>query len=68
MNRFQPATPRAAFGLFAAAMTAFTLAVAVVAPARMDVDTQLDRFAARSGVVTVTMTPAIVDDAASTQG
>ena len=68
MNRFQPATPRAAFGLFAVAMTAFTLAIAVFAPARMDVDAQLDRFAARSGVVTVTVTSAIVDDIASTHG
>ncbi len=68
MNRFQPATPRAALGLFAAAMTAFTLAITVFAPARMDVDTQLDRYAARSGVVTVTVTPAIVDNIASAQG
>ena len=68
MNRFQPATPRAAFGLFAIALTAFTLAIAVVAPARMDVDAQLDRFAARSGVVTVTVTSTIVDENAATQG
>jgi len=68
MNRFQPATPRAALGLFAAAMTVFTLAVAVIAPPRMDVDAQLDRYAARSGVVTVTMSPAVVGDVASTQG
>jgi hypothetical protein len=68
MNRFQPATPRAAFGLFAVAMTAFTLAIAVFAPARMDVDAQLDRFAARSGVVTVTVTSTNVDNVAPTQG
>ena len=33
MKRYQPSIPRAAFGVFAAAMTVSTLALAVVAPA-----------------------------------
>jgi len=48
MKTFQPSTPRATFGLFAAAMTALTIAIAVVAPAKMDVSSQQERFAAGS--------------------
>lgn len=48
MNRYQPTMPRAAFGLFAAAMTAFTLALAVVVPANMDVSAQQERLLAMS--------------------
>lgn len=36
MNRFEPDTPRAAFGIAAAALTAITLGALVVAPAMMD--------------------------------
>ena len=39
MQRYQPRLPRAALGLMAAAMTAFTLAIAVVAPAHSDSST-----------------------------
>ena len=35
MNRYQPKTPRAAFGVAAVAMTALTLALAIVAPAKL---------------------------------
>lgn len=36
MNRYQTSTPRAAIGLAAAALTALTLAVAVLLPAGID--------------------------------
>ncbi len=36
MNRFQPLTPRAAFGLAAVALSALTFGLAVVAPAKLD--------------------------------
>jgi len=35
MNRYQPKAPRAAFGIAAVAMTALTLALAIVAPAKL---------------------------------
>jgi hypothetical protein len=35
MNRYQPSAPRAAFGIAAVAMTAVTLALAVVAPVKL---------------------------------
>jgi hypothetical protein len=40
MNQYDPGTPRALFGLAAIAMTAATLAVAVIAPAAMDYGTR----------------------------
>ena len=52
MNRYQPTMPRAAFGLFAAAMTAFTIALAVVVPANMDVTAQHERLLAMSNAAT----------------
>ena len=48
MNRYQPTMPRAAIGLFATAMTAFTIALAVVVPANMDVSAQQERMLAQS--------------------
>jgi hypothetical protein len=36
MNRYQPDTPRFAFALAALALTALTISLAVVAPARLD--------------------------------
>ena len=48
MNRYQPTMPRAAIGLFATAMTAFTIALAVVVPANMDVSAQQERLLALS--------------------
>lgn len=47
MNRYQPTMPRAAIGLFATAMTAFTIALAVVVPANMDVSAQQERLLAQ---------------------
>ena len=40
MNRYEPGTPRALFGLAAVALTAATLAIAVIAPAAVDYGTQ----------------------------
>lgn len=62
MNRYQPTMPRAAIGLFATAMTAFTIALAVVVPANMDVSAQQERMLARSS----TPTAQIVRDDATT--
>ena len=48
MNRYQPSMPRTALGLFALAMTAFTIALTVVVPANMDVSATHDRLVALS--------------------
>ena len=56
MNRFHIATPRAALGLFAAAMTVFTIGIAVVAPAKMDVSAQQERFTADAAKATFVST------------
>jgi hypothetical protein len=36
MNRYEPGTPRTAFGLLAAALTALTIGLLIVVPSRMD--------------------------------
>ena len=36
MNRYEPSTPRAAFAIAAIALTAMTLGLSVIIPARMD--------------------------------
>jgi hypothetical protein len=38
MNRYQPLIPRVAFGIAAVAMTAITIGVSVIMPAKMDSD------------------------------
>ena len=43
MNRYEPSTPRVAFGIAAVAMTAITIGVAVVIPASMDSDSSEPR-------------------------
>ena len=55
MNRYQPSMPRAAIGLFATAMTAFTIALAVVVPANMDVSAQQERLLAESNAASQTV-------------
>ena len=40
MNRYETSTPRAAFGLAAIALTALTLGLTVVLPARTDIGAQ----------------------------
>jgi len=59
MKRYQPTMHRATFGLFAAAMTAFTIALAVVVPANMDVSAQQERLLADSNSTTQTAHQAI---------
>ena len=65
MNRYQPSMPRAALGLFATAMSAFTIALAVVVPASMDVSAQQERLLAQSNGAT-THAAQIVSDVATT--
>ena len=67
MNRYQPSMPRAAFGLFATAMTAFTLALAVVAPANMDVSAQQERLASQSSAAHAKAAQLARDDAMRTK-
>jgi hypothetical protein len=43
VNRYEPSTPRVAFGIAAVAMTAITIGVAVVIPASMDSDSSEPR-------------------------
>ena len=43
MNRYQNSTPRAAFGIAAAALTAMTIGLAVVLPAKLDAGRAADR-------------------------
>ena len=65
MNRYQPSMPRAAIGLFATAMTAFTIALAVVVPANMDVSAQQERLLALSNSATGHAAQLVNDDAKS---
>jgi hypothetical protein len=44
MNRYQPLIPRVAFGIAAIAMTAITIGVSVIMPAKMDSDSPKPRM------------------------
>ena len=57
MNRYQPSMPRAVFGLFAAAMTAFTIALTVFVPANMSVRASQERLVSTSPVQQAVATP-----------
>jgi hypothetical protein len=46
VNRYQPSSPRLAFGIAAVAMTAITIGVSVVMPAKMDSDSREPRVLA----------------------
>jgi hypothetical protein len=46
VNRYQPSSPRVAFGIAAIAMTVITIGVSVVMPARMDSDSREPRMLA----------------------
>jgi hypothetical protein len=59
MKRYQPTMHRATFGLFAAAMTAFTIALVVVVPANMDVSAQQERLLAEACAPTQTLPEAL---------
>jgi hypothetical protein len=58
MNRYQPLIPRVAFGIAAVAMTAITIGVSVIMPAKMDFDSPEPRML---DALTVTA-PASTDD------
>jgi hypothetical protein len=44
MNRYEPLIPRVAFGIAAVAMTAITIGVSVIMPAKMDRDSPEPRM------------------------
>ena len=44
MNRYEPLIPRVAFGIAAVAMTAITIGVSVIMPAKMDSDSREPRM------------------------
>ena len=44
MNRYDPLIPRVAFGIAAVAMTAITIGVSVIMPAKMDSDSPEPRM------------------------
>ena len=46
MNHYEPSSPRVAFGITAVAMTAITIGVSVVMPAKMDSDSREPRVLA----------------------
>jgi hypothetical protein len=50
MNRYQPSIPRVTFGIAAVAMTAITIGVSVVIPAKMDSGSREPRLLAASKV------------------
>ena len=50
MNRYEPSIPRVAFSIAAVAMTAITIGVSVVIPAKMDSGSREPRMLAASKV------------------
>src|ERR1700676_4889733 len=63
MNRYQPSTPRVAFAVGAVAMTAITIAVSVVLPAKMGVDSGEPHMLAAAKATT---TPSVAVEAGPT--
>ena len=63
MNRYEPEIPRAAFGIAAAALTAITIGLLVVAPAKFDSISadSVTLAAARTPATEVVISPARVD-------
>ena len=65
MNRYEPGTPRTAFGLVAAALTALTIGLLVVVPSRMDAGPSeavtLARARAAKPPTEVAITPARIE-------
>jgi len=64
VNRYQPSTPRVAFGIAAVAMTAITIGVAVVMPASMGSDSREPRVL-EALKVTAPVSTGVVTDAES---
>ena len=59
MNRYKPSIPHAAFGITAIAMTAITIGLLVVLPAKMESGSQEARTLAASKVATLASTGVI---------
>jgi len=69
MNRYQTSTPRAAFSIAAAALTAMTIGLAVVLPAKMDAASHGKRaLASVRAVAPVVTTGSIVPARIEAQG
>jgi hypothetical protein len=64
MNRYEPLIPRVAFGIAAVAMTAITIGVSVIMPAKMDSDSREPRLLE---ALTVTA-PASTGDVTGSEG
>jgi hypothetical protein len=64
VNRYQPSSPRVAFGIAAVAMTAITISVAVVIPASIDSDSREPRVL-EALRVTAPASAGVVNDAES---
>ena len=64
MNRYETSIPRVAFGIAAVAMTAITIGVSVVMPAKMDSDSREPRVLAALKVTA----PASTGDVTGSEG
>ena len=63
MNRYETSIPRVACGIAAVAMTAITIGVSVVMPAKMDSDNREPRMLAGSKVTTPASTGVVTGSA-----
>ena len=63
MKRYETHTPRVAFGIAAVAMTAITIGVSVVMPAKMDSDSREPRILATAKVTTPASTGVVTGSA-----
>jgi len=59
MHHYETSTPRVALGITAVAMTAITIGVLVVMPARMEADRHEPRMLATAQVTTLTSASAV---------
>jgi hypothetical protein len=60
MNRYEPLIPRVAFGIAAVAMTAITIGVSVIMPAKMDSDSPEPRMLAALKVTAAASTGDVI--------
>jgi hypothetical protein len=68
MNRYQPSTPRTPFGIAAAVLTAMTIGIAVVLPAKMDAGSAAYRPSAAKVVTPAVTEASIIPARFSVQG
>jgi hypothetical protein len=61
MKTYRPTNLRPAFGIAAVAMAILTLALSVVAPAKLDSDARLTAAARTAGATEVAISPARID-------